>query len=88
MSKSFKIRDIVAERGTKVSGFLTIQDDPAGTYRMLVGIINGSDTGPVFCITGGMYGTQYPGINACIRIYNEMDPKVLRGTEKCKMSLN
>ena len=80
MSKSFKIRDIVAEEGTKVTGFLTIEDDTAATVKLLIGIIKGSEEGPVLSITGGMYGTQYPGIDACIRTYNEIDSEKLKGT--------
>ena len=80
MSKSFKIRDIVAEEATKVTGFLTIEDYTAATVKLLIGIIKGSEEGPVLSITGGMYGTQYPGIDACIRTYNEIDPKRLKGS--------
>jgi hypothetical protein len=80
MSKSFKIGEIVAEKGKKASGFLTIQDDTAYNVKLLVGIINGPEKGPVICITGGLYGTIYPGIDACIRLYNELDPKKLKGT--------
>jgi predicted deacylase len=59
---------------------LTIQDDAAGTVKLHVGIVNGAGEGPVFCVTGGMFGTQYGGIDAIIRIFNEIDPKKLKGT--------
>ena len=57
-----------------------IEDDAAGTVKLNVGIINGSENGPVVALTGGMIGTHYPGINVCIRIYNEIDPSKLKGT--------
>ena len=31
-------------------------------------------------MTGGNYGTQYGGIDAIIRVFNELDPKKLKGT--------
>ena len=57
MSKSFSIRDITAEKGSKTTGLLTIQDDAAGSVKLLVGIVNGSGEGPVLCVTGGNFGT-------------------------------
>jgi len=80
MTRSFSIRDISADPGTKKDGFLSIQDDDAGTVRLLIGIVNGSKPGPVVCVTGGMYGTIYTGIDACIRLYNDLDPSRLKGT--------
>lgn len=80
MSSSYKIRDIVAEKGTKRMGSIVIQDDDVATVKLTVGIVNGSEEGPVLCVTGGMMGTHYPGINACIRVFNDLDPKKLRGT--------
>lgn len=80
MIESFRIQDIVAKKGTKNNGFLTVQDDVAGSVKQLVGIINGVKDGPVVSITGGLYGTIYPGIDACIRAYNEIDSQKLSGT--------
>ena len=80
MSRPFKIRDILADKGTKVIGSLTIEDSDTASVKLTVGIINGLEEGPVLCLTGGMMGTHYPGINACIRIFNEIEPKKLKGT--------
>lgn len=77
---SFKVGNIETQSGSKADGSLFIEDDDAGIFKMPVGIVNGSETGPTVCITGGMYGTIYTGIDACIRIYNELDPKKLKGT--------
>jgi predicted deacylase len=80
VSTSFKIRDIIAKKGKKVDGFLEIENDDAGVVKLYIGIVNGVDDGPVVCVTGGMYGTIYPGIDACIRVFNELDPMKLKGT--------
>jgi predicted deacylase len=80
MSRAFSVGEVKAEKGTKASGFLTVQDDDAGTVNLLVNVINGATDGPVVAVTGGMFGTQYAGIDACIRVYNEIDPKKLNGT--------
>jgi predicted deacylase len=72
--------DITAEKGTKASSWLTVQDDPSGTFKLLVHVINGAGEGPVLAVTGGMYGTQYGGIDAIIQTANEIDPNKLNGT--------
>lgn len=55
MSTSFKIRDVIAKKGTKVDGFLEIENDDAGIVKLYIGVVNGVEDGPVVCVTGGMY---------------------------------
>lgn len=80
MDNLLEIRGKKAAADIKSFSYLTIQDDDGGTVRLLVGIVAGAEPGPVLCITGGMYGTIYTGIDACIRIHNELNPKNLKGT--------
>jgi predicted deacylase len=68
------------EKGVKKHVVFKIQDDPAGNVDLLVGVINGIEKGPVVSITGGLYSTIYPGVDACIRLFNELDPIKLKGT--------
>ena len=83
MQEILKISDVKVEKGAKKTGFLTVQDDIAGIVKLPVGVINGSEDGPILSVTGGMYGTQYAGIDACIQVHNEIDPKKLGGVLIC-----
>lgn len=73
---AFQVGQIVAEPGSKVRGFLEV----AGTgVRMPTTVINGSGEGPSVLISGGVHGGEYPGIEAAIRLANELDPASVRG---------
>lgn len=43
-------------------------------------VIRGVNDGPTVCITAGVHGTEYAGIEASLRIYHELDPAHLSGT--------
>jgi hypothetical protein len=46
---------------------------------MPVVIINGSEPGPKVCLTAGVHGGEYPGIEAVIRATNTIKPEELSG---------
>jgi uncharacterized protein len=74
------IRDILAERGEKARGFLTVGETPAGPLQIPVVIINGSSDGPTLCLTAGVHATEYAPIDAVMRTVQALDPSALRGT--------
>jgi predicted deacylase len=74
------IRDIVAPRGEKARGFLTIGETPAGPLQLPVVIINGASDGPTLCLTAGVHATEYAPIDAVMRTVQALDPSALRGT--------
>ncbi len=78
--ESFRIRDIQVEPGSKEFGYIKIEESHSNIIKMPLGIVNGSKNGPVLCLTGGLYGTIYPGIEAVIQLWNEIDPQKLNGT--------
>jgi hypothetical protein len=43
-------------------------------------IVNGRGEGPVLCLTAGVHATEYPSIDALMRLTRELTPEVLRGT--------
>jgi hypothetical protein len=77
---SFQVGNLEVPRGSKAEGYLVAQDDDTGTVKLPISAVNGAESGPVLSVTGGMYGTIYTGINACIRAYNQLEPKMLSGT--------
>jgi len=42
-------------------------------------LVNGAHNGKTLCITAGMYGDEYPGIEAATRTFNKIQPKKLHG---------
>ncbi len=75
-----RIRDIVANPGQKVNGFIQIGQTPSGPIQFPLVIINGKQPGPVLCLTAGVHATEYPPIDALMRLIAELKPNALRGT--------
>ena len=65
--------------GAKRFGYRTILDSPAIKLDMPVGVANGSANGPTLIVTGGLYATEYSGIEAASRLYRDADPASLTG---------
>ena len=65
--------------GEKDWGYVNIIDTVAVNFDMPVMVINGREEGPVFTVTGGLYPTEYCGVEAAARIYQRVDPEKLRG---------
>jgi len=76
----FRIGDLVAEKGQKTKGFLQLGETATGPIQLPVLIINGDRDGPVLCLTAGVHATEYPSIDALMRLTRELTPAVLRGT--------
>ena len=79
MNAAVRIRDIVAERGERAQGFITIGETASGAMQFPVVIINGTADGPVLCLTSGVHATEYAPIDAVMRIVQSLDPSTLRG---------
>jgi predicted deacylase len=80
MSTAFRIRDIVAERGTKQQGYMTVGETAMGPIQIPLVIINGAKAGPTLCITAGVHAAEYPAIDAVLRTITGLDPAGLSGT--------
>jgi predicted deacylase len=65
--------------GAKAYGYFDAAETPTSTIRIPVAVINGDHPGPVLAITAGVHGTEYPGIEAAQRIYQETQPSQIRG---------
>lgn len=81
----FKVGDIVAEPGTKASGFLPsvnlgMPDGTGNFWNIPVVIVNGAEEGPVFEVDGCMHGEEQEGAYTVLELVKRLDPKKLKGT--------
>jgi len=79
MSKTIEVGHIKTKAGYKNFGWIKVGETPIRDISIPVGVVNGSETGPTLVVTAGWHACEYPGIDSAIRIYNEVDPKDLRG---------
>ena len=73
------IRGVVAERGQRAQGFITIGETASGPIQLPLVIANGIDDGPILCLTAGVHATEYAPIDAVLRIVQSLRPETLRG---------
>ncbi|MCL5256600.1 MAG: succinylglutamate desuccinylase/aspartoacylase family protein [Chloroflexi bacterium] len=80
---------MAGNKGTKEKGWLEFKYRNTGEpIRFPVGTVYGSGDGPTLLVLGGMHGSEYAGIEAAIRLFNEVDPSKLKGTLKVGMIYN
>jgi uncharacterized protein len=78
-TKPLTVGEITAAPGQVARGFLATDVGRGVTVRMPVVVINGNADGPVFGVTAGVHGAEYPGIEAAIRLSRMLDPAEVRG---------
>lgn len=78
-TKPMTVGEITAASGQRARGFLAAEVGRGVTIRMPVVVINGKADGPVFAVTAGVHGAEYPGIEAAIRLSRTLDPADVRG---------
>jgi predicted deacylase len=66
-------------QGTKQFTYYNLMNNDAARIDMPVGIINGENDGPTLIVTGGLFATEYSGVEAASRMYREFDPENLSG---------
>jgi predicted deacylase len=65
--------------GEKAFGYVKVVDNLAVEFDMPVGVVNGVEEGPTLMVTGGLYPTEYCGVEAASRLYKAVEPKNLKG---------
>ena len=65
--------------GTKEFAFQNIMNNDAVRMDMPIGIINGANDGPTLIVTGGLFATEFSGVEAASRMYRDFDPKDISG---------
>ncbi len=66
-------------RGTKEFGYVPVVNNLLVDAKVPVGVVNGVKDGPTLIVTGGLYPTEYCGVEAASRLYQRVDPEKLRG---------
>jgi uncharacterized protein len=85
--RAISIGDVRADIGEKKTGYLRVQHT-ASTVDLPVGIIHGTKPGPVLGLTAGVHGCEYAGIEACSRIFREIEPEKLSGVVRLCFLVN
>ena len=77
---AWRVGDLVARPGTRVSGELRIDDRPRSPGTVVpVTLVHGSRPGPTLAVIAGIHGYEYPGITALQQLRRELDPGDLSG---------
>jgi predicted deacylase len=74
-----KVGGVAVAPGQIARGRIQVAVGTAAGVEMPVVVVNGSRPGPTVCITGGVHGAEYPGIEAAIRLSRSLKPEVVRG---------
>lgn len=70
-------------KARKEMGWLEYTFAPTGeAIRWPAGTVYGAEEGPTLVVLGGMHGSEFCGIEAAIRLLQEVEPEKLRGTLK------
>lgn len=67
------------KRNDKQFGYVKVIDNIAASFNMPVGVVNGSKEGPTLLVTGGLYPTEYCGIESAARLNQLIEPEELSG---------
>ena len=65
--------------GTKQFTYVNVVRNDAANVDVPVGVINGGRGGPTLAVTGGIFSTEYCGIEAASRLYRDLDPDRIAG---------
>ena len=77
------ISNLKVASGHKDFGDICVKDNLSHMISIPFYIINGCNEGPVVCITAGVHGTEYPGIETALRLYRDLEPQQMYGTVIC-----
>jgi hypothetical protein len=79
MGSDIKFKDIIVKSGNKKTWLFNVAESAMTMVDVPVTVINGSGTGKTLCITAGVHGTEYVGIEAAIRLSRTVEPETLNG---------
>jgi len=74
-----RVGEVTAARGQRARGLIQAGVGTAAKVEIPVVVINGTRPGKTVCITGGVHGAEYPGIEAAIRLSRSLTPDAVRG---------
>jgi predicted deacylase len=75
-----KVAGLEIKPGSKISSSLSIGNRAASHVDVPFTITGGAKDGPTLCVTAGVHGTEYAGIEGAIRVAGRVKPEDLSGT--------
>jgi predicted deacylase len=76
---SLRIADLGIVNGSKHSSYKTVCSRAGTVVRLPFSVIRGRREGPTLCVTGGVHGTEYVGMDAAMKISKQIAPEDLSG---------
>jgi len=70
---------LTVPQGTKQFAYHNVMNNDSARIDMPVGVINGERDGPTLVVTGGLFATEYSGVEAASRMYRDFKPEKLSG---------
>jgi len=77
--REIRVGEATAAPGQKARGVIRVGVGTAAAVEIPVVVINGTRPGKIVCVTGGVHGAEYPGIEAAIRLSRSLNPEAVRG---------
>lgn len=74
--------------GTKREGFVAWEDPLLKGWDWPYVALRGAEPGPAVLITAGIHGSEYPAIDAAVRLGATLDPRSIRGQVLCLPLMN
>jgi len=74
-----EFKPLEVKQGEKAFGYVNVLDNLAAKVEMPVGVVNGDEPGPTLIVSGGLYPTEYCGVEAASRLYQLIEPRGLKG---------
>jgi len=66
-------------KGCKQFGWVPVVNNLLVNAEIPVGVVKGLEDGPTLAVTGGLYPTEYCGVEAASRLYQLINPEELKG---------
>jgi predicted deacylase len=79
MPDTIEVAGIRAKRGERKFGLISVAETPFLSVDLPLTIINGENPGKILCVTAGVHGCEYVGIEAALRLSRNITPKQLHG---------
>jgi predicted deacylase len=74
-----QIRNIKVAPGEKVFRYIRVAETPTYTVKLPCGIINGLNPGLTISIIAGLHPTEYTGMEAATRLFQQLSPNTVSG---------
>ncbi len=75
---AFRMDDITAEPGSRAFGYVKVGERPISDVTFPLCVIRSKQDGPTLLVTAGVHPSEYPGMEAAMRLMNNTQPQDLK----------